>query len=579
MNHIQIAQAYRRHLPAGVLHAFRIDALDRLGVPVVTVRLLQDDGTTFEGIGYGATAEEAMVGALGELSEEAHCDRALRDMPRVVGSYAELVRQRGERAVADPLTLCLPAGSRYTPEQPLVWVAATRVATRETVWVPEEFAADSRSQLRSRDPVPKTPSLQSLATPHVPSKMTPLVTPITNGLGAGTSFAQALVHGLLELLQRDGNVLSYRALDRGIVIDIDEAALHDAALAALLARYRDAGVDILAKVAATDFGMLNVVVVGAEAPPEIALSNTALSETLQAQTVLARTALAQTALAQTALPLRLTACGEAVHPDRERALRKALLEFAGSRCRKMFRHGPLARIAGVVPDDYLARVVGSIDLAAEEPRALHAMVEWLGASDAVLRERLAPVLAVSARVGLQTLPTVASGMADDPHQRLALVAGRLADAGLDVLAVDFSPPGGEIVALKAIVPGLEMETMSYHRIGERGLRRLLDRQSEWVRIGNGRVGNGPIVNGQDGLRRVPLTAAAEARLGGPAWLDVEAIDRAVGALYPLYREPSGHAAQLQMQAQLQAQLQAKVQAQLQAQVQVQPQLQPQSPAR
>ena len=522
MNHIEIAQAYRRHLPAGVLHTFRIDALDCLGVPVVTVRLTQDDGTTFEGIGYGATAEEAMVGALGELSEEAHCERALREMPRVVGSYVELLRQRGERGMADPLTLCLPAGSSYQPEQPLVWVAATRVATGESVLVPEEFAADSGRQLYWSGRAPMVPTTTKGTVPWIPLAAS-LVTPITNGLGAGTSFAQALVHGLLELLQRDGNVLSYRALDRGIVIDIDEAALHDATLASLLARYRSAGVDVKAKVAATDFGMLNVVIVGAEA------------------------------LAETELPIRLTACGEAVHPDRERALRKALLEFAGSRCRKTFRHGPLARLAGIVPDDYVARVVGSIDLTAEEPRALHAMVEWLGASDAVIRERLAPVLAVRGRVSLQSLPTVAPGVADDPPERLALVARRLADAGLDVLAVDFSPPGGEIVALKAIVPGLEMETMSYHRIGERGLRRLLDRQSEWVSIGDGR----------NGMRRVPLTAAAEARLGGTAWLDTEAIDRTVGTLYPLYREPSGHAAQLQ----------------LQLRSQMQPHLSPQNPER
>ena len=518
MNHIEIAQAYRRHLPAGVLHTFRIDALDCLGVPVVTVRLTQDDGTTFEGIGYGATAEEAMVGALGELSEEAHCERALREMPRVVGSHVELLRQRGERGVADPLTLCLPAGSSYQPEQPLVWVAATRVATGESVWVPEEFAADSGRQLRRSGRAPMVPTTAKGGPPLIPLATLlekPLVTPITNGLGAGTSFAQALVHGLLELLQRDGNVLSYRALDRGIAIDIDEAALQDAALAALLARYRNAGVDIKAKVAATDFGMLNVVVVGAEALPEMEL------------------------------PLRLTACGEAVHPDRERALRKALLEFAGSRCRKTFRHGPLARLAGLVPDDYLTHVVGKIDLAAEEPRALQAMVEWLGASDAVIRERLAPVLAVRGSVSLQSLPTVAPGDADGPQERLALVTGRLADAGLDVLAVDFSPPGGEIVALKAIVPGLEMETMSYHRIGERGVRRLLDRQSEWVSIGDGR----------NGMRRVPLTAAAEARLGGTAWLDIDAIDRTVGALYPLYREPSGHTAQLQLRAQVQSQVQ------------------------
>jgi ribosomal protein S12 methylthiotransferase accessory factor len=39
---------------------------------------------------------------------------------------------------------------------------------------------------------------------------------------------------------------------------------------------------------------------------------------------------------------------------------------------------------------------------------------------------------------------------------------------------------------------------------------------------------------------VHLTAAATDRLGGPAWLDVAAVQRAVGALYPLYREPGHH---------------------------------------
>ena len=31
------------------------------------------------------------------------------------------------------------------------------------------------------------------------------------------------------------------------------------------------------------------------------------------------------------------------------------------------------------------------------------------------------------------------------------------------------------------------------------------------------------------------------RLGGPAWLDTGAIDRIVGPLYALYREPESHA--------------------------------------
>ena len=46
-----------------------------------------------------------------------------------------------------------------------------------------------------------------------------LITAITNGSGAGDTFERALLHGLLELLQRDGNADCFRALDRGIVID------------------------------------------------------------------------------------------------------------------------------------------------------------------------------------------------------------------------------------------------------------------------------------------------------------------------------------------------------------------------
>jgi ribosomal protein S12 methylthiotransferase accessory factor len=39
---------------------------------------------------------------------------------------------------------------------------------------------------------------------------------------------------------------------------------------------------------------------------------------------------------------------------------------------------------------------------------------------------------------------------------------------------------------------------------------------------------------------VHLTAAAEERLGGPAWFDLDGARRRVGALYPLYREPGRH---------------------------------------
>jgi ribosomal protein S12 methylthiotransferase accessory factor len=89
---------------------------------------------------------------------------------------------------------------------------------------------------------------------------------------------------------------------------------------------------------------------------------------------------------------------------------------------------------------------------------------------------------------------------------------------------------GDAVAAKVLVPGLEVETMSYGRIGERGVRRLLERDDPLVTVGTD----------PGGWARVHLTADAQARLGGPAWFDRAGADRRVGALYALYREPGRH---------------------------------------
>jgi ribosomal protein S12 methylthiotransferase accessory factor len=42
------------------------------------------------------------------------------------------------------------------------------------------------------------------------------------------------------------------------------------------------------------------------------------------------------------------------------------------------------------------------------------------------------------------------------------------------------------------------------------------------------------------VARVHLTDEAEMRLGGPAWFSPAAVDRVIGPLYPLYREPPRH---------------------------------------
>lgn len=482
MDLAQVAATYKKHLPEGIVRTFAYGGLDRLGVPVAAASLAFSDGYHFDGYGYGTTPDEAMVGALGELTEDTHSEAFLARTERETGSYDGLVRRFGVDGVADPLTLTLPAGSPYAPDMPLTWVPAVRHRIGERVWIPIEFAAVCKRQVSG-------PNL--------------LITPITNGQGAGLSGDQALAHGLLELLQRDGNGLFFRAMDRGVVLGLDE--IRDPAVRQLLDHYAAQGVHVLPKLASTEFGLCNLYVVGHDDDPDADL------------------------------PIKLTACGEAAHPDRERALRKALLEFGAARARKAFMHGPLDKIREVAEPGYLDQYLATLEIEGEEPRCLDAMVEWLGHDGTKLRQILgATVLSRRSTVPFSSLPSDATGAMDDPSRRLASIVERLSTQNLDVLYVDASPPGGAVFARKAIVPGLEVETMSYYRIGARGVRKLLDQGSPLAGLGTP----------PEGCLPVRLTAEATERLGGPAWLDPHAVDRAVGEHYPLYREPSAHAAQV-----------------------------------
>ncbi|WP_221353518.1 YcaO-like family protein [Streptomyces beigongshangae] len=479
-----VVRAYRDALAPGEQRDFDIGAADRTGLPVVAADHLDAAGVRKGAYGYGADTAQARVGAYGELTETVLLARHLARTGRRRASYAELVRERGRDRVADPVELVLPAGADYGPGRPLDWVPAHRLRTGEEVLVPAEFAAACGSDL-----------------PGAPPPGGRLITPITNGLGAGDTPERAVSHALLEILQRDGNATGHRAMDEGVVIDLD--AVTDPVTLRVLDRLRDAGVEVLPKLASTRFGLADVHVVGTDA------AHGRGTEDL-------------------ATPLTLTACGEAAHPDRETALRKALSEYVSSRARKVFSHGPLPLVARIAPPGYLEREMSS-PLAPQEPRALREMTAW-AAMDAVrLRELLEPtVLSRRSGVAFSSLPTVPAGSLDEPAALLEDLLLRLAD--FDVLVV--ATGGCGVHAVKVLVPGMEVETMSYARIGERGVRRLVERGHPLAGVG---------LLPHPGARPVHLTAGARERLGGPAWFDVDAARRTVGGLYPLYREPDRHA--------------------------------------
>jgi ribosomal protein S12 methylthiotransferase accessory factor len=154
------------------------------------------------------------------------------------------------------------------------------------------------------------------------------------------------------------------------------------------------------------------------------------------------------------------------------------------------------------------------------------MQEWSRLASTALRDLTAPVRT-------ESVPYAEIVVRPDPAalRQPELLAYLLEELGEhEVLSV--STQVGDVVAAKTIVPGLEVEVLSYGRLGELGVRALLDAD-----LGLVRVQPGPSGEHRD---RVWLTEAAEERLGGQAWYSYAAADRLVGDLYPLYREPPRH---------------------------------------
>ena len=98
-----------------------------------------------------------------------------------------------------------------------------------------------------------------------------------------------------------------------------------------------------------------------------------------------------------------------------------------------------------------------------------------------------------------------------------------------MLVADLSPADGSVAAAKVLVPGLEVETMSYGRLGARNARRLIEAGSPLIQFGQPSATLKPV--------RMPPDEAE--RLNHPLFDTAEA-DRIVGPLYPLYREPEAH---------------------------------------
>ncbi len=470
-----ILKLYQENLPKGDLQNFRIDPNDRLGIPVVDATFVPAHRQQrYNGVGYGACETKAQVSAFGELHEFLKIPDALFERKHAEASFYEMVNRKGKDHVIDPLTLVLPAGSHYYPELPLRWTYVYRLKDGAIAWVPIEFIANTLAEIAYDGQ---------------------LITAITNGNGTGDSRERALLHALLELLQRDGNCDSFRALDQGRVINKQGIK---ASTLKLIDELGSKGLEVIPKLARKTCGCVSVYAVGRDNSDD-------------------------------PHPLSLTACGEAADLDFQKAVRKAVLECASSHSRKLFYHSTFDRKGKIAPEGYVEKNRQLVKLEKEEPRALKAMVEWLSLDKAQLYDRLKDsVFSQREVIDPESLPSFSE---EDISKKLEAVKKGIEAEGMDIYYFEATPPGEAVQVVKAIVPGIEMEFGSYHRIGARGIRRLLGR-------------NDPLISREpgSGKKKILLTTQQEEELGGPYWLEADKLDHLVHPLYPLYREPSGHSA-------------------------------------
>ena len=459
---------------------FAITSLDVTGVPCWSITKWQDDGEMINGIGYGPTDLRARVGAWAELLEQVGSHAGARRFEKQRVSYNKLAGDK-----IDPRSLRLPAGHDYDHDVVLDWVKVRRfekgvpLDQQPQLWAPIEAAATHNYDLG-----PKTDG------------NVPLYQTVSNGNGAGDTMQRALCHGLLELVQRDGNSAGYRAVDRGIRIDLDD--VRDEETRELLARLDERSIQIIAKLADTNLGMTNLYVVGHERDPSKAPH-----------------------------PIVLSGCGEAAHPDREEALKKALLEFCASRVRKLFTHGPIDLMSDILPAGYLDKFAEN-PATVEESRSFNEVRRLANMSAGEVMDLLGGnVFKVESRVKFSELPTVERSSVDTIPKLLDVVTERYAAEGLPVYWIEYMQTD-TCAACKAIVPAMEVETMTYYRVGRRNIDRLTRRGFDFVGYG-------------------PPPAGAEVVLlddDQPAWMNCDKVDALADEIYCLYREPEIHAVAL-----------------------------------
>jgi len=162
----------------GMMSFWNATSVDRIGIPVFTCDRVRPDGSKTSHTGKGVSPIQAQVSITMEAIER-YCSEFMEEYREklIAGSYHQL---RTQFNVLDPETMILSYNGNYHPDREINWVWGYDLLREEEILVPA----------------------CAVYHPYHEDKAFLFATH-TNGIAAGNTMEEAVIHGLAEVIERD----------------------------------------------------------------------------------------------------------------------------------------------------------------------------------------------------------------------------------------------------------------------------------------------------------------------------------------------------------------------------------------
>lgn len=212
----------------GIVRVTDTTWLDCMGIPVfASIRPDAAPRSLCVNAGKGVHPEEARVGAYMEAIEFTLAEYRNRVIEMVISTPRQVIAQ--EHADFEFTDLCPILGRAVDPDGPLACVEAEDLTSGQRLMVPAELAFS---------PFPENPAQRIFGTS-------------TNGLASGNTVAEATLHGLCEVIERDIRSFNYFR-DRSQLVHLDHP-VSDVDL--LTAKVEAAGLEWALRYTPNEFGL------------------------------------------------------------------------------------------------------------------------------------------------------------------------------------------------------------------------------------------------------------------------------------------------------------------------------------